>query len=243
MDAAPLGAWASMSAISSSSLPCPEQNARTAALYWFRATLSESDAVVSGMGVVKLSADGSRVLYTTVLGDADLRAIAVDAAGHAHVAGNFAKPRSGFSGVHPVTANALQPTFGQSCSQGDSDGVMAKLSPDGSQLLYSSFVGGRCFYLASGIAVDKAGNMYVTGEGSTTTGYPATRPPFAPSGPSGPFPGWIQVVAADFSRYVYSTLILAGDGSQVRPTAIVRRRRADARGGAGSDVEVVPPVR
>jgi hypothetical protein len=33
-------------------------------------------------------------------------------------------------------------------------------------------------------------------------------------------PAWIQVVAADFSRYVYSTLILAEAGSRVVPTAI-----------------------
>ncbi len=173
------------------------------------------------MGVIKLSADGSRLVYTAVLGDAQLIALAVDGAGHAYVAGNFAKPRSGVVGVYPVTANALQPTFGPACNQGDSDGVMAKLSPDGSQLLYSSFVGGQCLYTVAAIAVDPRGNVYVTGEGSTTAGYPATRAPFAPGGvTSSPFPGWIQVVAADFSRYVYSTLILADAGSPVVPSAI-----------------------
>lgn len=178
-------------------------------------------AVVDGLGVVKLSADGSRLLYTTVLGDAQLVALAVDGAGHAYVAGNFAKPRSGVVGTYPVTPNALQPTFGRPCNQGDADGVMAKLGPDGSELLYSSFVGGPCHYTAAGIAVDPAGRVYVTGEGSTTTGYPATRAPFAPSGGAGsPFPAWLQVVAADFSRYAYSTLLLAGPGSPIVPSAI-----------------------
>ena len=177
--------------------------------------------LVDGLGVVKLSADGSRLLYATVLGDAQLVALAVDGAGHAYVAGNFPKPRSGFVGVYPVTANALQPTFGQPCNQGDSDGVMAKLSADGSQLLYSSFVGGRCHYTVADIAVGPAGAIYVTGEGSTTAGYPATRTPFAPGGASSsPFPAWVQVVAGDFSRYVCSTLILADPGSPVVPSAI-----------------------
>ena len=199
-------------------------------------------AVVDGLGVVKLSADGSRMLYSTVLGDADLVALAVDPTGHAYVAGNFAKPRSGVSGVYPVTANALQPTFGAACHQGDIDGVMAKLSPDGSQLLYSSFVGGRCTYLASGIAVAADGTFAVVGEGSTTADYPATRAPFATS--PGDFPGWIQVVAADFSHYAYSALILAGDGGLVRPTAVAMDGAGNAyvAGTAGPGLPTTPGV-
>jgi Bacterial Ig domain/Beta-propeller repeat len=199
-------------------------------------------AVVDGLGVVKLSADGSRLLYTTVLGDAQLLAVAVDAGGHAYVAGNFPKPRSGFVGVYPVTPNALQPTFGQPCNQGDSDGVMAKLSPDGSDLLYSSFVGGRCTYRVSGIAVDPAGRIYVTGDGSTTSGYPATRAPFGPVNTASSFPGWVQVVSADFSRYVYSALILADGGSSVQPTAIAVDRAGNAylTGTAGPGFPTTP---
>jgi hypothetical protein len=185
-------------------------------------------AVVSGLGVVKLSADGSRMLYSTVLGDAALSHIAVDAAGRAYVAGDFPKPRSGFTGVYPVTPNALQSTFGAACNQGDSDGVMATLSPDGSQLIYSSFVGGRCSYGVSSIAVDATGKVYVTGIGSTTSDYPATRLPFAPSPTSAGFPGFIQVIAADYSRYVYSVLLLAADGGSVQPGAIT----TDAAGNA-----------
>jgi len=178
-------------------------------------------AVVEGLGVVKLSADGSQLLYTTVLGDAQLVALAVDEAGHAYVAGNVAKPRSGVVSVYPVTPSALQPTPGPGCNQGDTDGVMAKLAPDGGELLYSSYVGGPCHYTAAGIAVDPAGRIHVAGAGSTATGYPATRAPFGPSGGvRSPFPAWLQVVAADFSRYVYSTLVVAGDGSPVVPSAI-----------------------
>jgi hypothetical protein len=184
--------------------------------------------VVDGMGIVKLSADGSTLLYTTVLGDATMVAIAVDGPGHAYVAGTWPQPRSGAVFQYPTTANALRPSPGIPCFQGSSDGVMAKLGPDGS-LLYSSFVGGNCNHFATGIAIDPAGNFYVTGFGSTTAGFPTTRPPFAPaSGTSSTFPGWVQAVAADFSRYLYSVQILAGEGSVTEPMDIA----ADAAGNA-----------
>jgi len=183
---------------------------------------------VDGMGIVKLSADGATLLYTTVLGDATMRAIAVDGAGHAYLAGTWPHSRSGFISRYPTTANALQQSPGTPCFQGSSDGVMAKLGPDGS-LLYSSFVGGNCLHEATGIAIDPAGNFYVTGFGSTTAGFPTTRPPFAPvSGTASTFPGWVQAVAADFSRYLYSVQILAGDGSLTEPMDIA----ADAAGNA-----------
>jgi len=183
---------------------------------------------VDGMGIVKLSADGATLLYTTVLGDATMRAIAVDGPGHAYLAGTWPHPRSGAAFQYPTTANALRPSPGTPCFQGSSDGVMAKLGPDGS-LLYSSFVGGNCLHEATGIAIDPAGNFYVTGFGSTTGGFPATRPPFAPaSGTASTFPGWVQAVAADFSRYLYSVQILAGEGTLTEPIDIA----ADASGNA-----------
>jgi hypothetical protein len=178
-------------------------------------------ALVDGMGIVKLSADGTTLLYTVVLGDAVMSALAVDSAGHAYVAGTWPQPRSGVTTHYPVTANALRPTPGQPCAQGDSDGVMAKLSPDGATLLYSSFAGGNCSQRATAIAVDGAGNFYVAGEGSSTGGLPSTRAPFQPaSGTPSPFPAWIQAVAADFSRYLYAVLILGQDGGRIEPTAI-----------------------
>jgi hypothetical protein len=182
-------------------------------------------ATVRGMGVVKLSADGATLLYSAVLGDATMAELTVDDAGHAYVAGTWPQPRSGIETLYPTTANALRPSPGRPCAQGDSDGVMAKLSPDGSRLLYSSFVGGNCSHHATAIAIDPAGNFYVAGHGSTAGGFPTTRPPFGPSTGS---PGWIQAVAADFSRYLYSVQFLAEEGAITEPAAIA----ADADGNA-----------
>jgi len=52
----------------------------------------------------------------------------------------------------------LQPNFG-----GAQDAFVAKLSPDGSSLVYSTYLGGTGNDSGFGVAVDSAGNAYVTG--------------------------------------------------------------------------------
>jgi hypothetical protein len=56
---------------------------------------------------------------------------------------------------------------------GPSDAFVAKLSNDGSLLVYSTFLGGAGDEAGRGIAVDPAGNAYVTGE-TTSTNFPTT---------------------------------------------------------------------
>src|SRR2546430_13726450 len=56
------------------------------------------------------------------------------------------------------TAHALQPTFG-----GSDDAFVSKLTPAGSALVYSTFLGGSGIDLGSGIAVDREGQAYVMG--------------------------------------------------------------------------------
>jgi Beta-propeller repeat len=82
--------------------------------------------------------------------------IAVDNRGNAYV--------TGFTGSTDFpTVNAVQPAFG-----GGADAFMAKLTRSGSQLLYSTYLGGSGFELGSGIAVDNRGNAYVTGQTNST---------------------------------------------------------------------------
>lgn len=104
--------------------------------------------------VTKLNATGSALVYSTYLGGSTNDqgiAIAVDAVGHAYVAGytdstNF-----------PV-ANALQTT-----NAGVDDVFVAKLAPDGSALVYSTYLGGTNTDQAEGIAVTPTGRAFVTG--------------------------------------------------------------------------------
>lgn len=109
--------------------------------------------------VAKLSADGSKLIYSTYFGgsDADVGyGIAVDAAGSAYITGDTR------SADFPL-AKPLQAKLG-----GAADVFIAKLSADGSRLLYSTYFGGGGGERGLGIAVDAAGNAYVTGYTNST---------------------------------------------------------------------------
>lgn len=86
--------------------------------------------------VVKFSPDGSVPLFSTFLGGTGGdrgHAVAVDAEGHAYVAGETA------SADFPVTPGAYQGAYGG----GIADAFVAKLAPDGSALEYATYVGGE----------------------------------------------------------------------------------------------------
>src|SRR5207245_5217065 len=76
-----------------------------------------------------------------------------------------------------------------------------KLSPDGSALVYSTFLGGADYDEARAIAVDEAGQAYVTGSGSIPGSVPL--PPTSPD-PHGPF---VAKVAADGSSLAYAAFL------------------------------------
>ncbi len=104
--------------------------------------------------VTKLGPDGSLV-YSTLLGgqgidDADTPA--VHASGAVYVRGFTT------SANFPTTSGAFDTSFG-----GFFDAWLAKLSPDGSSLDYSTFVGGGGFESGSGLAVDAQGSAYIVG--------------------------------------------------------------------------------
>ncbi len=116
--------------------------------------------------VTKLNAAGSALDYSTYLGGSQLdpsMGIAVDTAGNAYVAGwtqsaNF------------PTRNAMQPALA-----GIGDAFLTKFSPNGSELVFSTFLGGSNLDFARAVAVDAAGNAYLTGE-TRSTNFPTVNP-------------------------------------------------------------------
>jgi Bacterial Ig-like domain (group 3)/Beta-propeller repeat len=106
--------------------------------------------------VAKLNATGSAVFYATYLGGNGQdtgEGIAVDSSGNAYVAGNTA------SFNFPTTANALQRTFGG----GSQDGFVTQVNAGGTGFNYSTYLGGSDNDFLNAIALDAAGNAYLTG--------------------------------------------------------------------------------
>src|SRR4029077_15688456 len=117
--------------------------------------------------VTKINAAGSAYVYSTYLGGSgpDVgQGIAVDGAGNAYVTGytlstNFPTNKP-LQNAHSSFAN---------------DAFVSKINTAGSALVYSTYVGGSGDDRAAGIAVDKAGNAYVTGS-TGSTDFPTTNP-------------------------------------------------------------------
>jgi uncharacterized protein (TIGR03437 family) len=112
--------------------------------------------------VTKLSSSGSQIVYSSFLGGTAgsnfSNAIAVDSAGSAWITGSTQS--EGF----PLAGNSIQNVL----SSGQ-NGFISKVSPDGSRLLYSTYLGGRQTDTLTGIAVDSAGNAYVAGWSQSIT--------------------------------------------------------------------------
>jgi len=105
--------------------------------------------------VIKLTPDGQRIVYSTLLGGGDREwgeKIVTDPAGHAYIAGTT------YSRNFPTTSGAAQKKFGG----GDRDAFVAKLAPDGT-LMYVTLLGGNGTDRATAIAVDTEGAAYVAG--------------------------------------------------------------------------------
>ncbi len=114
--------------------------------------------------VLKMTANGSAVVYSALIGSASFMAptaLAVDARNRVWFVGMVLG-----SGL-PVTVDALQSACG-----GSFDGFIARLSADGSALEYSSYLGGASTDVVGSIAADGADAYYLCGmtvDGITTT--------------------------------------------------------------------------
>jgi hypothetical protein len=124
---------------------------------------SSSDA--ADAFVAKFSPDGSQLLYLTIFGGSAIdiaSALALGGDGSVFVVGYT------LSSDFPVTAGALQP------ASGSGGGFLAKLNPAGS-LIY----GGTLGSIVTGIALDSAGDVFISGgsgglPGFSTSGFPST---------------------------------------------------------------------
>jgi len=115
---------------------------------------------LSDVFVTKISASSNNVVFTTYLGGSDNDygySLAVDSSGNAYVTGYT------YSDDFP-TQDAYQEIFSGGSDNGIGwDGFVAKLSPSGDTLVYSTYLGGSADDIGYRIAVDGAGNTYIGG--------------------------------------------------------------------------------
>lgn len=149
--------------------------------------------------IVKLNASGALV-YATLLGGTFFDAIYdidVDSAGAAYVTG--ATQSSDFP-----TQNAIK------AAQDDS--FITKLNAAGSALVYSTYFGGNHHDIPEGIAVDSAGNAYLTGL-TRSSDFPAVNAVQPAIDPTECSPGFrcgdafLTKINAAGSAFVYSTYL------------------------------------
>ena len=97
--------------------------------------------------------------YSTYLGgsgDDAASGIAVDSTGNAYIVGTTASLN------FPTTPGAAYPAHA-ACNPDCPDIFVAKINPAGTGLVYATYVGGNSDDVGSAIAIDSAGNAYITG--------------------------------------------------------------------------------
>lgn len=128
----------------------------------------ETPGALGGAYVVKLDSAGGAI-YSAMLGGAERTAnhgpvVAIDAAGHAYVAG-FAR-----SPIFPTTPGAYRRTgLSDNPNAPRGSGFVTKFAPDGASLVYSTLLGepneqpNLAEKEPSDIAIDATGNVYISG--------------------------------------------------------------------------------
>ncbi|HEV2842940.1 MAG TPA: SBBP repeat-containing protein [Chthoniobacterales bacterium] len=150
--------------------------------------------------VTKLNCRGNDLIYSTYLGVISYdggNGIAVDGAGHAYVTGYT------FFKTFPLQNPA------QSAFRG-MEAFVTKFNPAGNGLVYSTFLGGKTYDYGLDIALDAAGNAYVTGW-TLSNDFPTLHPAQSTYGGGGD--AFITKLNATGNQFIYSTY-LGGSGEE-----------------------------
>ena len=160
------------------------------------ASTSGSDAFLA-----KLNPAGSQLIYATYLpgmGERPPLGLAIDRSGNAYVAG--ATNPSAFA--FPTTTNAFQ----TASSSSRLTGTVARLNASGSALVYATYLGGTGGDVLNGIAVDAAGNAFITGF-TASEDFPVTPGAFQSKRPNKSDSAFISKLNASGSGLIYSTYL------------------------------------
>jgi len=156
--------------------------------------------------VFKVNADGSDLDYATFVGGTGREFgndIAVDTSGNAYV---VATSRSG---DFPITSGAYDETYNQMTGAFIFDGLAFKVNSDGSDLVYSTYLGGGCDDRAYSIVLDTDNNAYITGT-TESPGFPTTNGAYDTEH-NGFIDSYVFKLKADGSDVIFSTFVGGGN--------------------------------
>ena len=187
--------------------------------------------------IVKLSADGSQLLYSTYFPEV-IKALAVDAAGNVYVAGTT------YLTSFPVTPGLPAGPVSMAPAGITSGAFLTKLSADGSHIVYSALISGSSVDCGGGsscytggrsttgvaVAVDAAGEAYLAGN-TNTDDLPTTPSAFLTKGPG----AFVAKVNAAGSALAYLTYISPTNfiyTPNANPAVIAAAIAVDAAGAA-----------
>ncbi len=135
------------------------------------------------------------LVYSTYLGGSSGETgadIVVDKSGNAYIVGTTS------STDFPATTGVLnRSTF---------DVFVTKLSADGTSVIYSDYLGGGGYDCGSSIAIDTAGNAYITGT-TLSTNFPVTDGAFQTANHATSDTTFVTKLSADGKSLVYSTYL------------------------------------
>ncbi len=168
--------------------------------------------------------------------------VAVDALGNTYIAGATSSAETSFPDGDGFGALAgPDRTF-----NGDQDAFIAKVRPDGRGLVYVGYIGGSCYEFGLGVAVDAAGNAYLTGEtASDAASFPGGSGFGALPGPDHSYNGgysdaFIVKVKADGTGLAYAGYIGGASDDAGLAVAVDSQGSAYVAGMTGSDQASFP---
>jgi len=193
--------------------------------------IQEFDAVSDDAFITKVNSSGSALIYSTYLGGSNWDAsygIAVDSEGAAYVTGET------FSNDFP-TQNPIQGTIA-----GSLDAFITKVSPSGSALIYSTYLGGSDHDDGRKIAMDTQGAVYITGN-TLSTDFPTQNA--IQGNNAGGHDAFITKVNSSGSALIYSTYLGGSDHDYGLAMAVDTEGAAYVTGYTGStDFPIQNPI-
>jgi hypothetical protein len=187
--------------------------------------------------VAKIKADGSGLVYCGYIGGSSWdygEGIAVDAIGNAFITGYTGSNQSSF----PVL---IGPDTSHNGGPADNDAFVAKVKADGTGLVYCGYIGGSDHDTAYDIAVDSAGNAYVTGftwSNQSTNNFPVIAGPDTTH--NGGVDAFVAKVKADGSDLAYCGYVGGNADEEGKGIAVDAIGNAFITGFTGSNQSSFP---